>query len=168
MMPISGVVSFTVDFTDTSGGAATSWLWTFGDGSTSTTHNPSHTYTSAGVYTVTLFVTTTGGTIQQSDIVTVTSAGPAVAYTAPTELGAGLPGDDPQVMLRLSNDGGKTWISEQWRSAGKTGEYWRRVRWNRLGSARRRVFEVSVTDPVPWRLTGAYLDMVAEAGNGNG
>ena len=167
-MPISGVAPFTIDFADTSGGAVTAWLWTFGDGDTSTSQHPSHTYISAGTYTVTLFATTTGGTIQQSDIVTVTVSGPAVAYTAPMALGAGLPGDDPQVMLRLSNDGGKTWISEQWRSAGKMGEYWRRVRWNRLGAARRRVFEVSVTDPVPWRLTGAYLEMLGQPGNGNG
>jgi hypothetical protein len=66
-------------------------------------------------------------------------------------------GEDPQVMLRMSNDGGKTWGSEVWRSAGKLGEYEQRVRWLRLGSGRRRVFEVAVSDPIPWRLTGAYL-----------
>lgn len=71
------------------------------------------------------------------------------------------PGDDPQVMMRMSNDGGKTWSQERWRSAGKTGEYGRRVRWNRCGMGRRRVFEVVVTDPVPWRVTAAYLEMVA-------
>ena len=68
--------------------------------------------------------------------------------------------DNPQVILRISNDGGKTWISEQYRPAGKAGEYFRRVRWNRLGAARRRVFEVVVTDPIPWRLTGCYLETV--------
>lgn len=66
-------------------------------------------------------------------------------------------GSDPQVMMRMSDDGGKTWGTERMRSAGKMGEYSQRVRWNRLGAARRRVFEVSVTDPIPWRLTGAYL-----------
>lgn len=71
---------------------------------------------------------------------------------------------DPQVMLRVSNDGGRTWITEQWRSAGKTGEFHRRVRWNRMGSARRRVFEVSVTDAVPWKITGAYLQTQPEVG----
>ena len=72
------------------------------------------------------------------------------------------PGDDPQVMLRISNDAGKTWISEQWRSAGKQGQFSRRVRWTRLGAARRRCFEVVVTDPVPYRLTGAYLEMAQQ------
>jgi len=66
-------------------------------------------------------------------------------------------GEDPQVMMRMSDDGGKTWGMERWRSAGKIGEYGRRVRWTRLGAARRRVFEVSFSDPIPWRLTGAYL-----------
>lgn len=68
------------------------------------------------------------------------------------------PGNNPQVMLRQSNDGGKTWGNERVRGAGMTGQYGRRVRWNRCGAARRRVFEVSVTDPIPWRLTAAYLD----------
>lgn len=72
-------------------------------------------------------------------------------------------GSDPQVMLRFSGDGGKTWSSERWRSAGKIGEYSRRVRWTRCGSGRRKVFEVSVTDPVPYRLTGAYIRVSNEA-----
>jgi len=33
------------------------WLWDFGDGTTSTTQNPTHTYAALGVYTVTLTVT---------------------------------------------------------------------------------------------------------------
>jgi hypothetical protein len=67
-------------------------------------------------------------------------------------------GSDPQVMLRLSNDGGKTWGSEMMRPTGLTGEYTKRIRWNRIGCARRRVFEVSVSDPVPWRITAAYVE----------
>ncbi|MET0634428.1 MAG: PKD domain-containing protein [Chitinophagaceae bacterium] len=41
--------------------AIASYLWTFGDGSTSTAANPVYTYTSAGTYTVSLTVTTVGG-----------------------------------------------------------------------------------------------------------
>lgn len=77
------------------------------------------------------------------------------------EAGLGLSGtgqgSDPQVMMRFSNDNGKTWSSEQWRSAGKLGEYGVRVRWNRCGSARRRVFELAATDPIAWRMVGATL-----------
>lgn len=37
-----------------------SYLWNFGDGSTSTQPNPTHTYAQPGTYDVTLFMTTTG------------------------------------------------------------------------------------------------------------
>lgn len=44
-----------LNFTDASSGA-TSWLWDFGDGNTSTQQNPTHTYTQNGTYTVTLSI----------------------------------------------------------------------------------------------------------------
>jgi PKD repeat protein len=46
----------TVDFSDTSLGKPTSWSWNFGDGGTSTSENPSHTFASAGSKTITLEV----------------------------------------------------------------------------------------------------------------
>ena len=52
----SGTAPLTVTFTDTSTGSPTSWLWTFGDGATSTDRHPIHTYTAPGNYTVTLAV----------------------------------------------------------------------------------------------------------------
>ncbi len=59
----SGRASLRVMFTDRStGGAATSWLWDFGDGTTSTTRNPTHIYNRAGRYTVTLTATNSAGT----------------------------------------------------------------------------------------------------------
>jgi len=66
-------------------------------------------------------------------------------------------GDDPTLMLRWSDDGGKTWSNEHWTTAGKIGEYRKRVRWSRLGAARDRVFELVCTDPVPWRIIDADL-----------
>ena len=59
--PTSGLVPLTVNFTDQSTGAPTSWSWTFGDGGTSTARNPSHEYTAAGDYTVTLTVYNAAG-----------------------------------------------------------------------------------------------------------
>ena len=52
----SGTTSLTVNFTDQSTGSPTSWLWDFGDGTNATEQNVSHTYTSAGNYTVNLTV----------------------------------------------------------------------------------------------------------------
>jgi ELWxxDGT repeat protein len=45
-----------INFTDDSTGVLDTWYWDFGDGSHSSDQNPSHAYTSAGNYTVTLDV----------------------------------------------------------------------------------------------------------------
>ncbi|MFN8300126.1 MAG: PKD domain-containing protein [Chitinophagales bacterium] len=50
-----------IQFTDLSTGSPTTWLWNFGDGSTSTQQNPSHLYGQNGTYTVTLTVTNSYG-----------------------------------------------------------------------------------------------------------
>ena len=54
---------FIIDFTDlsTSDGTVVSWLWEFGDGTSSTEQNPSHTYPHAGTYLVCLFITDDDG-----------------------------------------------------------------------------------------------------------
>lgn len=57
----SGAAPLAVQFTDESTGSPTAWLWDFGDGDTSTSQNPSHTYTDAGTYTVGLTVTNADG-----------------------------------------------------------------------------------------------------------
>jgi hypothetical protein len=82
------------------------------------------------------------------------------------ETGVGLngsvQGSDPQVMLRWSDDGGHTWVYEQWRSMGKIGEYGYRAIWRRLGMTtklRDRVYEISGTDPVKIAITGAELQV---------
>jgi len=54
--PTTGNEPLDIQFTDQSTGSITSWLWDFGDEATSTEQNPLHTYTSAGVYTVSLTV----------------------------------------------------------------------------------------------------------------
>ena len=69
-------------------------------------------------------------------------------------------GADPQVMLRWSDDGGRTWSNEHWASMGKIGQYYKRVIWRRLGMTtklRDRVYEVSATDPVKIAIMGAEL-----------
>jgi parallel beta-helix repeat protein len=59
--PYSGYVNYSVAFTSSgsiggSEGTIVSWYWTFGDGTVSSQQNPTHTYTSSGMYTVTLKV----------------------------------------------------------------------------------------------------------------
>lgn len=51
----------TIQFSDLSTGGATSWLWNFGDGNTSTQRNPLHTYQTNGTYTVSLTATNNFG-----------------------------------------------------------------------------------------------------------
>jgi len=48
-----------IDFTSKSNGPHHEWLWDFGDGATSTLEDPSHSYTLAGRYSVTLTITDT-------------------------------------------------------------------------------------------------------------
>ncbi len=59
-------VPATIQFTDQTtvppgAGTITNWLWNFGDGGTSTSQNPSHTFTTAGFYTISLQVTSSTG-----------------------------------------------------------------------------------------------------------
>jgi PKD repeat protein len=49
---INGCVPMSSNFADAS--AASAWLWDFGDGTTSTLSNPNHTYTSPGIFVVSL------------------------------------------------------------------------------------------------------------------
>lgn len=69
-------------------------------------------------------------------------------------------GDDPQVMLRWSDDAGHTWSNEHWAGMGKIGVYRTRVIWRRLGMTRKlrdRIYEISGTDPVKIAIIGAEL-----------
>ena len=66
-------------------------------------------------------------------------------------------GDDPQAMLRWSNDGGSTFSNEHWVSIGKIGQYANRALWRRLGWSRDRIFEVAVSDPIKAVIISAEL-----------
>ena len=73
--PTTGTAPLTVTFTESSAGSPTSWLWDFGDGSSSILENPpSHKYSVPGTYTVSLTVTGSGGTNVRklTDYITVT------------------------------------------------------------------------------------------------
>jgi gliding motility-associated-like protein len=86
--PNSGCAPLTTQFTDLSVGTGTSitkWLWDFGDGTSSTSKNPSKTYINPGVYTVTLIATDANGCegrITKSSYINVT-APHTVSFSTP-------------------------------------------------------------------------------------
>jgi uncharacterized repeat protein (TIGR01451 family) len=70
-----------VTFTDTSSPQATSWLWIFDDGGTSTVQSPTHTFSTAGTHRVALIASNGSGssqTIKDVPVSTATSAAGAV------------------------------------------------------------------------------------------
>lgn len=82
------------------------------------------------------------------------------------EVGVGLStgqGQDPQVMLQWSDDGGHTWSNEKWTSCGAIGKTRTRVIWRRLGASRDRVYRVMISDPVKVTLIGAELGVEGAA-----
>ena len=70
----SARVGVPVTFTDTSSPQATSWLWIFDDGATSTLQSPTHTFTTAGTHRVALIASNGSGTSQTIKDVPVSAA----------------------------------------------------------------------------------------------
>lgn len=64
--PVTGNFPLTVNFSDQTAGNATTWLWDFGDGFTSSEKNPSHIYDSQGTYIVSLTASNPYGTSSQT------------------------------------------------------------------------------------------------------
>ncbi len=83
--------SLTVDFYDESLDNPSSWLWTFGDGNFSTDQFPTHTYSNAGSYTVSLEATNSHGSSTEEKIgyITVADGSVTAANCNPTSTNAG-------------------------------------------------------------------------------
>lgn len=82
--PLSGNAPLTVNFINQSAGAS-SYLWDFGDGNTSTAASPSHAYQAEGTYTVSLTATNTCGSnveIKANYIAVSPCLAPAAAFSA--------------------------------------------------------------------------------------
>lgn len=73
--------------------------------------------------------------------------------------GSGVTSGDPQILLYVSNDGGREWKQLPPRSLGELGKRKTRVRWFGLGSGRDRVYKVRVTDPVKIVVTDTQLEV---------
>lgn len=80
--PASGPAPLTVAFTDQSTGTIGSWSWDFGDGGSSTSQNPVHTYSSTGTYTVILTVSNAGGPSSNQTTITINPPRPAANFNA--------------------------------------------------------------------------------------
>ncbi|MTK64220.1 MAG: PKD domain-containing protein, partial [Methanobacterium sp.] len=108
-----GASPLTVKFTDTSSNNPTSWLWDFGDGTTSTDENPTHTYSAVGNYTVTLMVSNSAGnsTLTQTNYINVFN-GTAPSVNATPDQGiynqdqnVVLTSDEPESTIYYTTDG---------------------------------------------------------------
>jgi parallel beta-helix repeat protein len=126
--PYTGYVNYSITFSSSgsnggSGGTITSYYWTFGDGDVSSQQNPSHTYTSAGSFTVTFKVTnnfgqtntdTTSATIRElspDEILPVADAGgpyTGIVGTPITFNGSGSTDADGTIVSYIWNFGDST------------------------------------------------------------
>jgi len=78
------------------------------------------------------------------------------------ETGQGLisgQGDNPQIMVEYSDDGGNTWGAGSWPRVGRLGEFTLQVEWFDLGSFYDRIFRISTTDPVNYSIYSATIDL---------
>ncbi len=91
--PIAGYTSsvnlMNVTFTDTTVGPVISWAWDFGDATTSTQQNPTHTYATTGNYNVCLIATSPCGSDTICQVVNICNAPAANFAFATTPMSAG-------------------------------------------------------------------------------
>ena len=84
--------------------------------------------------------------------------------TIDAELGVGLTvgqGQDPKAIVRVSDNGGRSYHTTREIPLGKVGEFSARAETWALGQSRDRVFEISISDPVEFVIVGAYVEAKA-------
>jgi PKD repeat protein len=80
--PTSGTAPLAVTFSNQSTGTLTSYAWNFGDGTTSTAANPTHSYAAAGTYSVSLTVSGAGTSNTKTRANLITVSAPTTAPVA--------------------------------------------------------------------------------------
>ena len=114
--PTQGQAPLTVNFRDQSTGCPSSWRWSFGDGETSTSRNPSHTYIQGGSYTVSLTVYgSPSHTETKVTFITVgemSAAAELVVRNLYISAAQAQPRQEVQITAKVANEGG-TWGSEK-------------------------------------------------------
>lgn len=115
--PYNGTAATAVQFNGSGSdpdGQIVSYAWNFGDGGTASGNAPSHTYTAAGTYSVTLTVTDNGNlTASASTTATIQPAAPpyAAAFVSQTVPGSMVAGQSYNVSVTMQNTGSNTWTS---------------------------------------------------------
>jgi large repetitive protein len=89
-----------IQFTDASTNAPTSWAWDFGDGTTSTLQNPTHTYATEGTKTVALTVTNAGGSNTMTKTAYINVVNSFIYFTPATQ--SYLPSETRTYEIRLN------------------------------------------------------------------
>lgn len=78
------------------------------------------------------------------------------------ETGVGLiagQGDDPQVMIEASYDGGKSWSTGTWMKIGRLGQTNIRAEWWNMKSFYDMIIRITTTDPVPYNIYSGAIDL---------
>ncbi|MEO8378943.1 MAG: PKD domain-containing protein [Acidobacteriota bacterium] len=94
-----------VTFADRSTGSPTQWNWSFGDGTTSSSVNPSHSFAAPGTYNVTLTASKPGSSSAATRQITVTSVVPYRTLISAAAQTAGLGGTSWRTELTVLNAG---------------------------------------------------------------
>ena len=107
-LPDSSCAPFTKNFSATiaSTDAITSYLWNLGDNTTSNSATPSHTYLTAGVYPISLIITTADGCADTATLArgVITNSKPVANFSAtPTNTCAKTPIDFKDLTLPAAN-----------------------------------------------------------------
>ena len=68
-------------------------------------------------------------------------------------------GSDPKLMIRYSDDGGRTYSAEEWHDLGAGGDYHKQVVLHNQGSALQRIYELTYSEPTPFSLIDAHADI---------
>jgi hypothetical protein len=73
-------------------------------------------------------------------------------------------GSNPLLMVRFSDDGGKTWSGQESYELGAGGDYLRKVTLHQQGYSVFRIYELTFTDPVPFAIFSAWADIAISNG----
>lgn len=69
---------------------------------------------------------------------------------------------ESKLTLCFSNDGGYTWSNPVFGGVGAVGNYATRIRYNRLGYGRDRVWKIVHSSPTPAVIIAAYMEVIVE------